>query len=117
LKLNSFRVKTSSSLWLKQTGKFPTFEGSDDGYAALTYAWKDKDMIVDYIKNQQEPHKKETFESELRRLLREHGILTTLKNMILWSSHRSTHGPITVPWLIQDGQVTKETKHSLKGVQ
>jgi putative transposase len=31
-------------------------------------------MIVNYIKNQQEHHKKETFEDELRRLLKEHGI-------------------------------------------
>jgi putative transposase len=67
-------MKTSSSIWLKQTGKFPAFEGWADGYAAFTYAWKDKDMIVNYIKNQQEHHKKETFEDELRRLLEEHGI-------------------------------------------
>ena len=67
-------MKTSSSIWLKQTGNFPEFDGWADGYAALTYAWKDKDMIVNYIKNQQEHHKKETFEDELRSLLREHGI-------------------------------------------
>ncbi len=67
-------LKTSSSVWLKQTGKFPAFEGWADGYAALTYAWKDKDMIINYIKNQQEHHKKESFEDELKRLLREHGI-------------------------------------------
>lgn len=67
-------LKTSSSIWLKQSGKFPEFEGWADGYAALTYSWKDKDMIVNYIKNQQEHHKKESFEEELRRLLKEHGI-------------------------------------------
>ena len=67
-------MKTSYSIWLKQTGNFPEFDGWADGYAALTYAWKDKDMIVNYIKNQQEHHKKETFEDELRSLLREHGI-------------------------------------------
>jgi len=67
-------MKTSSSIWLKQTGNFPEFDGWADGYAALTYAWKDKDMIVNYIKNQQEHHKKETFEDELRSLLGEHGI-------------------------------------------
>lgn len=67
-------MKTSSSIWLKQNGKFPGFEGWADGYAALTYSWKDKDMIVNYIKNQHEHHKKETFEEELRRLLLEHGI-------------------------------------------
>jgi len=67
-------IKTSSSIWLKETGKFPEFAGWGDGYAALTYTWKDKDMIVNYIKNQQEHHKKESFEDELRRLLKEHGI-------------------------------------------
>ena len=67
-------IKTSSSIWLKETGKFSEFAGWADGYAALTYAWKDKDMIVNYIKNQQEHHKKESFEDELRRLLKEHGI-------------------------------------------
>jgi len=67
-------IKTSSSIWLKQSGKFPEFEGWAEGYAALTYSWKDKDMIVNYIKNQQEHHKKESFEDELRRLLKEHDI-------------------------------------------
>ena len=67
-------LKTSSSIWLKQSGKFPAFDGWADGYAALTYSWKDKETIVNYIKNQKEHHKKETFEDELRRLLLEHGI-------------------------------------------
>jgi len=67
-------MKTASSIWLKQTGKFPKFEGWADGYAAFTYAWRDKDMIVNYIKNQQEHHKIESFEDELRRLLKEHGV-------------------------------------------
>ena len=67
-------VKTASSLWLKQSGKFPEFGGWAEGYAAFTYAWKDKEMIISYIKNQQEHHKNESFEEELRRLLVEHGI-------------------------------------------
>ena len=67
-------IKTSSSIWLKQSGKFPDFIGWADGYAALTYAWKDKEIIVNYIKNQQEHHKKESFNDELRKLLKEHGI-------------------------------------------
>jgi len=67
-------IKAFSSLWLKQSGKFPEFEGWAHGYAALTYAWRDKDMIANYIKNQQVHHQKETFEDELRRVLREHGV-------------------------------------------
>jgi len=67
-------LKTSTSIWLKQSGKFSEFEGWADGYAALTYSWRDKEMIVNYIKNQQEHHKKESFDDELRRLLKEQGV-------------------------------------------
>jgi putative transposase len=72
-------IKTSSSIWLKGSGKFPGFQGWADGYAALTYAWKDKEMIANYIKNQKEHHKKESFEDELKRLLREQGIAVNEK--------------------------------------
>lgn len=67
-------MKTSSSIWIKHSGKFPEFTGWADGYAALTYGWKDKERIVNYIKNQQEHHRKESFEGELKRLLKEQGI-------------------------------------------
>jgi putative transposase len=67
-------IKTSSSIWLKQSGKFIDFKGWADGYAALTYGWKDKEKIVNYIKNQQEHHKHISFQDELRRLLKEQGI-------------------------------------------
>jgi putative transposase len=67
-------IKTASSIWLKQSGKFPEFYGWADGYAALTYSWRNKDMISNYIKNQQRRHKKESFDDELRRLCRENGI-------------------------------------------
>jgi putative transposase len=67
-------IKTASSIWLKQSGKFPEFHGWADGYAALTYGWRDKEIIVNYIKNQHHHHKKESFEDELKRLLQEQGI-------------------------------------------
>jgi REP element-mobilizing transposase RayT len=67
-------IKTSSSIWLKQSGKFIDFKGWADGYAALTYGWNDKEKIVNYIKNQQEHHKYVSFQDELRRLLKEQGI-------------------------------------------
>jgi len=34
-------IKTSSSIWLKQSGKFSDFKGWADGYAALTYSHRD----------------------------------------------------------------------------
>jgi putative transposase len=67
-------IKASSSSWIKKSGKFPKFIGWADGHGAFTYAWRDKDMIANYIKNQQQHHKKETFEEEYRRLLIEHGV-------------------------------------------
>lgn len=67
-------IKSASSFWIKQTGKFPKFEGWADGYAAFTYTWRDKDMIINYIKNQKEHHIHETFEEEYRRILKEQGV-------------------------------------------
>ncbi len=67
-------IKTASSIWLKQSGKFQSFNGWADGHAAFTYAYRDKETIINYIKNQQEHHKTTTFEEELRKLLTEHGV-------------------------------------------
>jgi REP element-mobilizing transposase RayT len=70
-------LKTPTSFWLKQNSKYPNFEGWADGYAALTYSFRDKEMIINYIKNQQEHHKKESFKEELRRLLEDQGYSNT----------------------------------------
>ena len=67
-------MKTSSSIWLKKNARFKSFKGWSDGYAALTYAYRDKDMIINYIKNQREHHKKESFQDEYRKLLEDFGI-------------------------------------------
>ncbi|MGQ1911576.1 IS200/IS605 family transposase [Marinifilum sp. RC60d5] len=67
-------LKTSSSIWLKQQPEFKDFKGWADGYAALTKSFHEKEQIINYIKNQQNHHKKESFTEELRRLLIEDGI-------------------------------------------
>jgi putative transposase len=67
-------VKASSSLWLKQCNHFPRFSGWAGGYGAFTKSYRDKDMIINYIKNQQEHHRKVTFEDEYRRILQEGGV-------------------------------------------
>jgi len=68
-------IKTNSSHWLRDNPNFPAFNGWAEGYAALTYAWRDKEMIVEYIKNQREHHKQTDFITEYRGLLEEHGIV------------------------------------------
>ncbi len=67
-------IKVASNKWMKEHGGFPKFDSWAEGYAALTYACRDKAMIINYIKKQKEHHKEENFHDELKRLLEEHGI-------------------------------------------
>lgn len=67
-------IKVASNLWIKESGLFPKFTGWQDGYGAFTYSIKEKDIIINYVKNQREHHKKESFYDEYKRLLIENGI-------------------------------------------
>jgi REP element-mobilizing transposase RayT len=67
-------IKVASSLWLKQSPDFPNFRGWEEGYAAFTYSYKDKEVLVNYIKKQQEHHQKENTQNELLRLWLENGM-------------------------------------------
>ena len=67
-------IKTSSNRWIKDSGNFPNFEHWAEGSAALTYSMRDKEMISNYIKKQEEHHSIVSFEDEYRKLLDEHGI-------------------------------------------
>lgn len=59
---------------MKESGKFPEFKGWQESYGAFTYSIKEKDIIIDYIKNQKEHHKSESFYEEYKRLLIENKI-------------------------------------------
>jgi len=52
----------------------PAFEGWQEGYGAFTYSVKEKDTVINYIKNQKEHHKSENFYDEFKRLLIENEI-------------------------------------------
>jgi hypothetical protein len=67
-------IKTASNRWMKESGKFPDFVSWAEGSCVLSYSYRDKDMIVNYIKKQKEHHKKTGFEDEYRVLLREAGV-------------------------------------------
>lgn len=67
-------MKVSSSLWMKESSKFTKFIGWQDSYAAITYSIKEKDIVINYIKNQKVHHKHESFFDEYKRLLTENGI-------------------------------------------
>ncbi len=76
-------IKVASGLWMKESGKFTAFAGWQDGYGAFTYSIREKDVIIDYIKNQKEHHKTESFFDEFKRLLIENGI-TFDEKYLLW---------------------------------
>ncbi len=67
-------IKTASNRWMKESGNFSSFEHWAEGSCALTYGIRDKDMIVNYIKNQKEHHKTIDFENELKTILVENDI-------------------------------------------
>jgi REP element-mobilizing transposase RayT len=72
-------IKTSTSRWMKKSGLFPRFRGWGVRYCALTYSNKERKTITDYIKNQQEHHKQESFQDEIKRIFMEAGIDTDEK--------------------------------------
>ncbi len=67
-------LKEYSSKWLGQNPDFPDFEGWAVSFAAFTYNLNDKQIIIDYIKNQKEHHKTVSFEEEYRQFLKENGV-------------------------------------------
>ncbi len=67
-------IKVASSKWAKQNRIFTDFEGWAKKYAAFTYSYKEKQALINYIKNQQEHHKTENFKDEIERLFKEHSI-------------------------------------------
>ena len=67
-------IKLASSDYIKDKRLFEKFGGWQDGYGAFTYSIKEKDRLIEYIKNQEEHHRKKTFREEYIKLLEEHGI-------------------------------------------
>jgi len=67
-------IKLASSDYIKTTGLFKNFQGWQDGYGAFTYSIKEKDRLIEYVKNQENHHKVKTFKEEFIELLNEHGI-------------------------------------------
>ena len=52
-------IKVASSIWAKES---------------FTVAYRNKQTVINYIKNQEEHHKKESFQHEYITLLKEHGV-------------------------------------------
>src|SRR5262249_4260959 len=62
-------VKKGTSRWLKEQG--PKFEAFDwqDGFGGFSIGRSQRDGVVDYIRGQQERHRRVTFQDEFRDFL------------------------------------------------
>jgi REP element-mobilizing transposase RayT len=67
-------IKVSGSKMIKGEKLFPGFTGWQDGYGAFTYHYSTIDGLIEYLINQEEHHKKESFIDEYKKLLVEFGI-------------------------------------------
>ena len=67
-------IKLASSKHIKTFQLFSKFDGWQVGYGSFTYSFKDKDRLIEYVKNQEEHHATISFIDELKELLKEHGI-------------------------------------------
>ena len=67
-------LKLASSAHIKENNLFLNFDGWQVGYAAFTYSIKEKNRLIEYVKNQEEHHKTKTFREELIELLKEYGV-------------------------------------------
>ena len=67
-------IKIASSIFIKKEGLFPMFQGWQEGYGAFTCSFKELNRLIEYVKKQEEHHKKRTFNDEYLDLLKEHGV-------------------------------------------
>jgi len=67
-------IKLASIKQIKVQGLFKEFNGWQDGYGAFTYSIKEKDRLIEYVKNQEEHHRRKTYKEELVQLLKEHEV-------------------------------------------
>ena len=67
-------IKQQSSNWMKACGKFPDFEGWGKEYGAFSVSESAKFVVIEYIKGQQEHHRRCTFENEYKELCSKNGL-------------------------------------------
>ena len=67
-------LKSSSSTYLNENRFSPSKFQWQEGYGFFTYSLKDRPALIDYVNNQNEHHRKKTFQEEYEALMIELGI-------------------------------------------
>ena len=68
------QIKTTSSKWMRTSFKENMEFGWQDGYAAFSIGLSTLSAVKNYIQNQEEHHKKQSFEEEFLLFLKAHSI-------------------------------------------
>ena len=68
-------IKLSTHSFIKEKGIFPNFKAWQIGYSAFTYNHRQKNTLINYVKNQKQHHNvNEDYDIEIRRLYNENGV-------------------------------------------
>jgi putative transposase len=67
-------VKSKSSKWLNEQPKRPGRFEWQRGYAAFTVSSSQLRLVRTYVRNQEEHHRRQTFQEELVEILKRHGV-------------------------------------------
>ena len=67
-------IKTGSAHWIKENAVFKGFSHWQEGYGAFTCSQREIAGLIEYIKGQEQHHRKIPFEDEYRKLLLEAGV-------------------------------------------
>lgn len=67
-------LKQSSSIWIKSEFKNQESFHWQNGYGAFSVSPSHVSGLVQYIQNQDEHHRRESFQDEFRRLLKKYGV-------------------------------------------
>ena len=67
-------IKLATTEYIKTNNLFAEFKGWQEGCGAFTYSIKEKERLINYVKNQEAHHSKKSFNDEYLELLNEHSV-------------------------------------------
>lgn len=68
------RIKSHSSKWINELGRTRFPFAWQTGYAAFSVSQSQVEKVRDYIRNQEQHHRRESFQEEFLNLLKKHGL-------------------------------------------
>ena len=67
-------IKSATTIWIKKENVVTKFPGWQSEYSAFSKSFSDKELTIEYIKNQEEHHRLKSWKEELQELYDESGV-------------------------------------------